>query len=61
MVLEAFEGLTDRGATDGPEVDLRWWAGAGVDVGVECLQPTLLVGQRGQPRPACGTPRARPG
>jgi hypothetical protein len=31
MVLQAFEGLSDREATDRLEVDLRWQAASGVD------------------------------
>src|SRR5437870_6190412 len=33
MVLQAFEGLSDREACDRLEVDLRWQAAAGVDTG----------------------------
>ena len=33
MLLQAFEGLSDREATDRLEVDLRWKAAAGVAVG----------------------------
>ena len=50
MVLQAFEGLSDREATDRLEVDLRWQAAAGVDVGVESFHPTVLVGQRNRLR-----------
>jgi hypothetical protein len=50
MVLQAFEGLADREATDRLEVDLRWQAAAGVDVGAESFHPTALVGQRNRLR-----------
>jgi hypothetical protein len=49
MVLQAFEGLSDREATDRLEVDLRWQAAAGVDTGAEAFHPTL-VGQRNRLR-----------
>lgn len=50
MVLQAFEGLSDREACDRLEVDLRWQAAAGVEVGVEAFHPTVLVGQRNRLR-----------
>ena len=50
MVLQAFEGLSDREATDRLEVDLRWQAAAGVDAGAEAFHPTVLVGQRNRLR-----------
>jgi Transposase DDE domain/Transposase domain (DUF772) len=50
MILQAFEGLSDREATDRLEVDLRWQAAAGVDVGAEGFHPTALVGQRNRLR-----------
>src|SRR5579863_3573857 len=50
MLLQAFEGLSDREATDRLEVDLRWQAAAGVDVGAESFHPTALVGQRNRLR-----------
>jgi len=56
MVLQAFEGLSDREATDRLEVDLRWQAAAGVDTGCEAFHPTVLVGQRNRLR-ASGRPR----
>jgi len=56
MLLQAFEGLSDREATDRLEVDLRWQAAAGVDVGCESFHPTALVGQRNRLR-ASGRPR----
>ncbi len=56
MLLQAFEGLSDREATDRLEVDLRWQAAAGVDVGCESFHPTALVGQRNRLR-ASNRPR----
>ena len=50
MVLQAFEGLSDREACDRLEVDLRWQAAAGVDVGTDAFHPTVLVGQRNRLR-----------
>lgn len=50
MVLQAFEGLSDREACDRLEVDLRWQAAAGVDIGTEAFHPTVLVGQRNRLR-----------
>ena len=50
MVLQAFEGLSDREACDRLEVDLRWQAAAGVHLGVEAFHPTVLVGQRNRLR-----------
>lgn len=50
MVLQAFEGLSDREATDRLEVDLRWQAAAGVDTGSEAFHSTVLVGQRNRLR-----------
>jgi IS5 family transposase len=50
MVLQAFEGLSDREATDRLEVDLRWQAAAGVDAGYVAFHPTALVGQRNRLR-----------
>jgi IS5 family transposase len=46
MVLQSFEGLSDREATDRLEVDLRWQAAAGVDAGYRAFHPTVLVGMR---------------
>ena len=56
MVLQAFEGLSDREACDRLEVDLRWQAAAGVDTGAVAFHPTALVGQRNRLR-ASGRPR----
>jgi hypothetical protein len=50
MILQAFEGLSDREACDRLEVDLRWQAAAGVDTGYEAFHPTALVGQRNRLR-----------
>lgn len=44
MVLQAFEGLSDREACDRLEADLRWQAAAGVDVGYRAFHPTLFGG-----------------
>ena len=55
MVLQAFEGLSDREACDLFEVDLRWQAACGVDCGAVAFHLTVLVGQRNRlrdsPRP----------
>lgn len=56
MVLQAFEGLSDREACDRLEVDLRWQAACGVDAGAEAFHPTALVGQRNRLR-ASSRPR----
>ncbi len=56
MVLQAFEGLSDREACDRLEVDLRWQAACGVDVGAVSFHPTALVGQRNRLR-ASARPR----
>ncbi len=56
MILQAFEGLSDREACDRLEVDLRWQAAAGVDTGAEAFHPTALVGQRNRLR---ASPRPR--
>lgn len=50
MILQAFEGLSDREACDRLEVDLRWQAAAGVHLGIEAFHATLLVGQRNRLR-----------
>jgi len=50
MVLQAFEGLSDREACDRLEVDLRWQAAAGAHTGAEAFHPTVLVGQRNRLR-----------
>jgi hypothetical protein len=56
MVLQSFEGLSDREATDRLEVDLRWQAAAGVDAGYWAFHPTVLVGMRNRLR-ASARPR----
>jgi hypothetical protein len=56
MVLQAFEGLSDREACDRLEADLRWQAAAGVDVGCRAFHPTVLVGMRNKLR-ASARPR----
>ena len=50
MLLQAFEGLSDREACDRLEVDLRWQAAAGVDAGYRAFHPTVLVGMRNRLR-----------
>ena len=50
MVLQAFEGLSDREACDRLEVDLRWQAAAGLHTGAEAFHPTVLPGQRNRLR-----------
>jgi IS5 family transposase len=50
MLLQAFEGLSDREACDRLAFDLRWQAAAGVDTGAEAFHPTALVGQRNRLR-----------
>jgi hypothetical protein len=50
MVLQAFEGLSDRQACDRLEADLRWQAAAGVDAGYLAFHPTLLTGVRNRLR-----------
>lgn len=50
MVLQAYEGLSDREACDRLEVDLRWQAAAGVDAGYEAFDHSVLVGQRNRLR-----------
>ena len=56
MVLQAFEGLSDREATDHLGFDLRWQAAAGVSIGAEPFHPTVLVGARNRLR-ASSRPR----
>lgn len=56
MLLQAFEGLSDREAVDHLEVDLRWQAACGVDTGAEAFHSTVLVGQRNRLR-ASARPR----
>jgi hypothetical protein len=56
MLLQAFEGLSDREAVDRLEVDLRCQAAAGVDAGYRAFHPTVLVGMRNKLR-ASARPR----
>jgi hypothetical protein len=56
MLLQAFEGLSDREACDRLGVDLRWQAAAGVDAGYRAFHPTVLVGMRNKLR-ASARPR----
>jgi IS5 family transposase len=50
MVLQSFEGLSDREACDRLGADLRWQAACGVSVGAEPFHPTVLVGVRNRLR-----------
>ena len=50
MVLQAFEGLSDREAVDRLARDLAWQAAAGVDLGYEAFHATVLVGIRNRLR-----------
>jgi hypothetical protein len=56
MLLQAFEGLSDREACDRLGFDLRWQAAAGVAIGAEAFHPTVLVGARNRLR-ASARPR----
>jgi hypothetical protein len=56
MLLQAFEGLSDREACDRLGFDLRWQAAAGVAIGSEAFHPTVLVGARNRLR-ASARPR----
>ena len=56
MVLQAFEGLSDREACDRLERDLAWQAACGVDVGHKAFHATVLVGVRNRLR-ASGRPK----
>src|SRR6266480_1770670 len=56
MLLQAFEGLSDREACDRLEFDLRWQAAAGADAGCRGFHPTVLVGMRNKLR-ASARPR----
>ena len=62
MLLQAFEGISDREACDRLEFDLRWQAAAGADAGCRAFHPTVLVGMRNKlrasarPRPASADP-----
>ena len=50
MVLQAFEGLSDREAVDRLGRDLAWQAACGVDIGFEAFHSTVLVGVRNRLR-----------
>lgn len=50
MLLQAYEGLSDREACDRLTFDLRWKAAAGLAVGAEAFHPTVLVGMRNRLR-----------
>jgi hypothetical protein len=50
MLLQAFEGLSDREACDRLAFDLRWKAAAGLTVGAGAFHPTVLVGMRNRLR-----------
>src|SRR5665213_1273620 len=50
MILQAFEGLSDREACDRLGFDLRWQAAAGVAIGADAFHPTVLVGARNRLR-----------
>jgi hypothetical protein len=50
MVLQAFEGLSDREAVDRLARDLAWQAAAGVDLGYDAFHSTVLVGMRNRLR-----------
>ena len=56
MLLQAYEGLSDREACDRLAFDLRWKAAAGLTVGAGSFHPTVLVGMRNRLR-ASGRPR----
>lgn len=50
MLLQAYEGLSDREACDRLTFDLRWKAAAGLTVAAEAFHPTVLVGMRNRLR-----------
>jgi hypothetical protein len=50
MLLQAYEGLSDREACDRLAFDLRWKAAAGLTVGADAFHPTVLVGMRNRLR-----------
>jgi hypothetical protein len=56
MLLQAYEGLSDREACDRLAFDLRWKAAAGLAVGGQAFHPTVLVGMRNRLR-ASARPR----
>jgi hypothetical protein len=50
MLLQAYEGLSDREACDRLAFDLRWKAAAGLTVAAGAFHPTVLVGMRNRLR-----------
>lgn len=56
MLLQSFEGLSDREAVDRLRFDVRWRAAAGLTVEPVAFHPTVLVGLRNRLR-ASGRPR----
>ena len=50
MLLQAYEGLSDREACDRLAFDLRWKAAAGLAVSGSSFHPTVLVGLRNRLR-----------
>ena len=50
MLLQAYEGLSDREACDRLAFDLRWKAAAGLTVDAQAFHPTVLVGMRNRLR-----------
>jgi len=50
MLLQAYEGLSDREACDRLAFDLRWKAAAGLTLGAGAFHPTVLVGMRNRLR-----------
>lgn len=50
MLLQSFEGLSDRETTDRLDVDLRWQAAAGLHTGAVAFHPTVLPGMRNRLR-----------
>ena len=73
MLLQAYEGLSDREACDRLAFDLRWKAAAGLTVDAPAFHPTVLVGMRNRLRASkrprrlfddvntTARPRGRPG
>src|SRR5919202_6782088 len=50
MLLQAYEGLSDREAVEHLAFDLRWKAAAGLPIDAEAFHPTVLVGMRNRLR-----------
>lgn len=50
MLLQAYEGLSDRESCDRLTFDLRWKAAAGLSVDAPAFHPTVLVGMRNRLR-----------